>query len=315
MPTYNCAPFLQEAINSILRQTFCNFEFLIIDDGSTDDTQKIISSFSDNRINYIKKKHSGLADSLNYGLNRARYDVIARMDADDIAHPNRINKQLKILIQKSDEEIIASWYAVFKDEKIKYIVKTPENYEEIVKNLALYSTIPHSGCMYNRNIIFKYGGYSGNAFEDYSLWLRIKGSIRFYNIPEVLSFVRYRRNSLSRASLTIKHKLIYKIQEPYYQDLGFNFSITNINEVNKIKGWREYFYGSTTLARKYWCRTGTKILFDYRLLLAFVVSFLPNKVFIKFKEVRFRFRINYFIHYFSKENKILRELLNASLQQ
>jgi len=315
MCTYNSASYISYAIRSILNQTYKDFEFVIIDDGSIDDTKTIISHINDNRLKYKNKEHTNLGDSLNYGLKIAQNDIIVRMDADDIAHPSRIEKQLKILTQESYKEIIASWYAVFKEEKIMYIVKTPRNNEEIIKSLALYSTIPHSGCMYNRNFILENGGYTADIFEDYSLWLRLKDKISFYNIPEVLTYIRYRHDSLSRNKFEVNQKLIYKIQEPYYEDLLLNFKTMKVCEINKVKGWREYFYGSKKLARQYWHAKEVNLFHNYRLLLAFIVSFLPDKLFLKFKEIRFRFRINYLYKYFHKENKILRKLLKVSLQQ
>jgi len=315
MPTYNCAAYISDAIKSILNQTFKEYEFLIIDDGSTDSTQEIVSNFNDSRIRCIHKKNSGLADSLNYGLSHATFDLIARMDADDIAHPMRILKQVKTLTQKPNIDVIASWFAVFSGSRIKYIVKTPENNEEIVHQLTLYSTIPHSGCMYNRNQILKSGGYLGEVFEDYSLWLKLKDKIKFYNIQEVLTFVRYRRNSLSRTNLTLKHSIIYKIQEPYYQNLGAHFVLSNVFETNKIKAWREYFYGAPKLARKLWRSSAKYLVKDYRISIAYLISLLPIKVFLQFKEARIKFRMQYLINYCKKENKVLRREFSILLKR
>ncbi|MBK7981678.1 MAG: glycosyltransferase family 2 protein [Ignavibacteriae bacterium] len=90
LPVYNGEKYLSQSIKSILNQTFRDFEFIIVDDGSIDNTEKIVSSFHDTRIKYIKKDHTGLADTLNYGLKLANYDWVARMDADDISLPNRL---------------------------------------------------------------------------------------------------------------------------------------------------------------------------------------------------------------------------------
>lgn len=314
MPTYNCAQFISDAIRSIINQTYRDFEFLIIDDGSNDGTHDVVSQFKDNRINYVYKKHSGFADSLNYGLKTARYDMIARMDADDISHPSRLKTQYDFLNANLDYDIISSWYAVFNNDKIKYVVPTFQNHSEIVKGLSLYSLMPHSGCLLRKEKILRSGGYYGEAFEDYSLWLKIMGNTKFYNIPKVLIFVRFRSDSLSRSNLVDKHKLIYSIQSPFYDNLDDFFGIYTHKEKNKVRGFREYFYGSPKLARKFWLQDGVNLLLDYRILLAYVVSFLPNKIFIKFKESRVRFRLIYLIKYFSTENKMLRNRLKASLQ-
>ena len=96
--TYNCAPYIAQAVQSILNQTFQYFEFLIVDDGSTDNTEDIVKSFSDKRIRYIKRNHFGRAAGLNFGLKNSSNEIIALMDADDISHPQRLELQLKNIL-------------------------------------------------------------------------------------------------------------------------------------------------------------------------------------------------------------------------
>ena len=124
MSVYNAEQFVKSSIKSVLNQTFSEFEFLIIDDGSTDRTEEIIGSFNDSRIIYKKKSHSGLPESLNYGLSIATYDWVARMDADDLAHPLRLEKQISFMNANPTYQVIASWYSVFANNKIKYNVKS-----------------------------------------------------------------------------------------------------------------------------------------------------------------------------------------------
>lgn len=96
MPVYNCENYIREAVESILNQTYANFEFIIIDDASTDQTVAIIQSYKDKRIHLVvKPKNSGLTNSLNYGLTIAKGKYIARMDGDDISLPNRFQNKLK----------------------------------------------------------------------------------------------------------------------------------------------------------------------------------------------------------------------------
>lgn len=303
MPTYNCGAYISEAIKSILNQTHKDFEFLIIDDGSTDNTKEIVHSFNDSRIRYIKKGNTGLSDSLNYGLKVASNDLIARMDADDIAHSRRIERQLDFLNSNPKVDVLSSWYAIFHKSNIRYLVKTPTNHEEIVKGLLLYSYISHPGCMYNRKVILKNGGYLDTVFEDYELWLRIMKEVKFEIIPEVLIFQRHRKNSLSRANLIINHKLIYKIQASYYQNIAENFLFDSLKEVEIIKGWREYFYGKPELARKYWFNSLNFSSIDLRVVLGLLATFLPYKILMKFNELRVKFRISYVMHYFNYDNR------------
>jgi glycosyltransferase involved in cell wall biosynthesis len=92
LPVYNSQPYVGAAIKSMLNQTYDQFELLIIDDGSTDNTASVVKSFNDDRINYLYKEHTGLAESLNFGLQKAKYNYIARMDSDDISHENRLDE-------------------------------------------------------------------------------------------------------------------------------------------------------------------------------------------------------------------------------
>lgn len=315
MPTYNCAAYISDAIKSILNQTFKEYEFLIIDDGSTDNTEEIVSHFKDSRICYIKKRHTGLPDSLNFGLKKATYDLIARMDADDISHPLRLEQQLNYLKMNNEIDILSCWSAFFSGKSIIYILKNPIDNEKIKKGLLLYSYILHPGCIYSKKIILENGGYKGNVFEDYILWLKLMNNVKFSNIPEVLIFQRFRKNSLSRENLNFKNRLIYDIQEPYYKDLGNSFSIENRFEMNTIKGWREYFYGTPRLARKLWRSSAKNLVKDYRISIAYLISLLPIKVFLQFKEARVKFRIQYFLNYCKKENEVLRKELNILLKR
>ena len=109
LPVFNGALFLHQAIESILSQSFDNFELLIINDGSSDDSEKIIHSYSDHRINYVNNgQNIGLVATLNKGINLARGKYIARMDADDISIANRLKEQKEYLDQHSEVSFVAS---------------------------------------------------------------------------------------------------------------------------------------------------------------------------------------------------------------
>ena len=168
MPTYNSCQYIETAIKSVLNQTYKDFELLIVDDGSTDDTESSISEFSDTRIRYIKKEHEGLAASLNYGLKIAKHDWVSRMDADDISHPKRLEKQISIL-EKDDNFISCTWSAYFKDRGISFTVKTPVHNDELKKKLSIHCYINHPSVIFNRRFILSKGGYNTkiNVYEDY----------------------------------------------------------------------------------------------------------------------------------------------------
>ena len=307
MPVYNNEKHLKPAIFSILNQSYKNFEFLIIDDGSSDESPNIIKSIQDTRIKFISKEHTGLWDTLNYGLKIAQNNIIARMDADDISLPSRIEKQITHLKLNPQTDIISSWYAMF-DKKIQYIIKTSEKSDDIKKRMLLHSEIVHSGLIYKRDKILSLGGYNNYMIEDHEFWIRNLNKLIFRNIQEVLTLVRDRSDSTSRINIFKKNKEIYFFLSQY-QDLHHkNFELN----INHLKFWKEYFYGSKTLSRLYFKKIGLKMIFNPRIILAYIFSFASDELHLKMKELRIKFRIQYCISYFSKSNENLRRFFTAT---
>jgi glycosyltransferase involved in cell wall biosynthesis len=309
MTTYNNAEYLPSSIKSILNQNYKNFKFIIIDDGSTDNTKEVIDSFKDERIKYHKIENSGLGEALNYGLKLCDTELVARMDSDDISMPDRIEKQYNFILNNKGYDIVSSWYAAFDKKKLLYTIKTPRDDEEIKKRFALHSEVIHAGMLYKKDKILSAGGYKKTVFEDYELWLRIKDGVTFYNIQEVLLMVRYRKDSFSRKNIEEKNKIVYCIQAPYYDGkLNENFRLSSLEE-NMYRGWREFFYGTERKAATYWNKMGAQVFSKPRILLAMVVLSFPKKFILWFKENRIKFRLSYFLNYFSEENREIRKFL------
>lgn len=298
MPTYNCGTFLDSAIKSILSQTYKEFEFLIINDGSTDNTEEIISKFKDSRINYIRKSHSGLVDSLNYGLKISSNEWIARFDSDDIAHFDWLFRMQETFKNNKIIDIVSCWYAIFKNKKILYIVKTPTNNAEIKKKLLLHSVLSHSGVVFPKNKILEIGGYREGTIEDIDLWMRLRNKVTFHNIDEVLIFKRNRTNSISKNNIELFNYLMFNT---YNNEIN-KINDLSFNEENILLGWREYFYGNKNKARKYW---KTKLLIKPKILLAYLLTLLPQNIFNLIKEFNFKYRI---FSLFSKQ-KYLQQFL------
>lgn len=307
MTTFNGASYIAAAIKSILNQSFCDFEFLIIDDGSIDDSEKIIKTFSDDRIIYKKIEHSGRAEALNYGLKTATYDWVALMDDDDIAHPERLLDQVKYLNKYDDIDVVSCWYAVFKNRNILYPIFTKVKHEDIVRRFLLSSDVIHAGMIYNRIQLLEFGGYKEPYFEDYDLWIRSLGKLKFANIPKILYYVRYRNNSMSRQHIHVKNQIHNRIMDRLYTAEMLDEFDLDQNEKMSYKGWREYFYGSTSQARTFWYLLGLKIFLQPRMVMAYLISYLPKPMVITFKELRMRFRLNYWMTYFSKQNRKMRD--------
>ena len=173
MSVYNAEKFLREAIDSILNQTFKDFEFIIINDDSTDSSKKIILSYKDQRIRYFENdKNLGVAVTLNKGLKLARAKLIARMDADDISFPNRFEKQYKKIQKDKKIAVLASVYDVVDESgKFLYTEKYAKSPEEIYYTLQFYNCFGHSTVMFRKHIILDiFNGYDKNhESEDYNL--------------------------------------------------------------------------------------------------------------------------------------------------
>lgn len=198
MPVYNAEKFLREAIDSILSQTFKDFEFLIINDGSTDKSEEIILSYKDPRIRYFEnKKNLGVAKTLNKGLRLAKGKYIARMDADDISCPNRLEMEYKEIIKNQMVAVVASFYDVIdKSGKYLYTVKGASSPEAIYYNLQFRNCLGHPTVMFNREIVLnEFNGYRNYEAEDYELWLRISKKYKVTEIRDRLHKLRISTNS------------------------------------------------------------------------------------------------------------------------
>jgi glycosyltransferase involved in cell wall biosynthesis len=198
MTVYNCRQYILTSVNSILRQTYVNFELLIIDDGSEDGSEEIIRSLNSEKIKYIKLKHLGRSAALNYGLKEAKYDWVALMDSDDIAVPERLEKEVS-LINGSYQDIIFSDSVFFKNKKIQFLNMINTEKEDLKRKIELRGHICNSSVLYNRNFILENGGYNKylDHSEDYELWIRLLNKCNFVHLNEFLLFMRIRDNSLS----------------------------------------------------------------------------------------------------------------------
>ena len=293
MTTYNCAPYISQAIKSILNQTYNKFELLIIDDGSADNTEQQVKKFTDPRVRYSKLEHQGRSSALNLGLEKAKHEIISIMDADDIAHPQKLEKQISQFSGK-ENEICFSDAAYFYNDKIKYVNQNRFKGNEMKETLALHGHFTNSTFMFYKNFIIKNGVYnkSINIGEDYDLWLRIKDESSFIFVNEILQFVRIRNDSLMNSDKKKSISSIYNIQKPYYNDLKFFFNIVDKQKQNEISGWREFFYGDKNLSRIYWSKIDISS-WRSKMFFAFIISFFPISFVKKFKDQKIILRIRY----------------------
>jgi glycosyltransferase involved in cell wall biosynthesis len=211
MSVYNAEEFLKPAIESILNQTFTDFEFIIINDGSTDKSLEIIKSYHDSRIVILNQKNQGLSKSLNNGIKISKGEFIARMDADDISYSNRFQKQMKFLTDNTNCVVVGS-NANCIDLKGRFLFKTNlalTNKE--IKNKLPESHFFHSSTIFNKKAFSKAGQYPEEIFqyfEDKVLWNKMAKTGEFANLPDTL--IKYRMVPSSISNLP--HSRLIKIR-------------------------------------------------------------------------------------------------------
>jgi len=202
MSVYNGEDFLTEAIESILGQTFKDFEFLIVNDGSKDKSSEIVSQFvqKDRRIRLIDQDNKGLVAALNRGLEEARGTLIARIDADDIAYPNRLEKQVAHMSE--NPEVIASGSSITLIDTQGQIIrqiKYPVTTDEVRKQMIEGSKLAHPAVMMRRAVVLEVGAYREvcRPADDYDLWLRLLEVGEIDNLKEPLLYYRQHDNKMS----------------------------------------------------------------------------------------------------------------------
>lgn len=225
MAVYNGEKYLDEAIKSILNQTFTDFEFLIINDASTDNSYKIIQSYTDPHINFINNENNlGLSGSLNRGLDIAKGQYIARMDQDDISLPERLEKQVRFMEENPEIGICGSWVKFFGE--MDFIAKYVEYHKELISNMFISSPFAHPSVIFRKELFNKFNLRYNPDFktgEDYELWTRASKYIKFANIQKVLLNYRISPNQMTKSTDTLENanKIIWKMQ---LENLGMNFS-------------------------------------------------------------------------------------------
>lgn len=211
MPAYNAEKYLREAIDSILSQTYTDFEFIIINDGSTDATKEIIQSYTDPRIVYIENEvNSGICVTLNKGLDAARGKYIARMDSDDIALPNRLETQVRYMEAHPEIGVAGSDIEIFYENGEKsQIVNYDTDAESCKANLIFSATLAHPAAFIRTSVLndhqLRYDSFF-HGMEDHHLWWRIAKLSKITNIPKVLLRYRQHTSQITRQSSTPEFK-------------------------------------------------------------------------------------------------------------
>jgi len=199
MCAHNSVLFIREAIESILNQTYSDFEFIIVENGSTDKTWEIINSYKDPRIRAFSTEIAQCSFNSNYGLLQTHADFIAILDSDDIAKAERIERQVGYLEAHPEISVLGTAIEVFHNNGTSKVITLPLTDSEIRKKLPFVFSIGHPAVMFRRSTIIDVGGYaSGKCNLDFDLWLRLfrDKNIKFANLSEPLLKYRIHPNQI-----------------------------------------------------------------------------------------------------------------------
>jgi glycosyltransferase involved in cell wall biosynthesis len=222
MPTHNAETHLSKAIDSILAQTFDDFEFLIIDDNSSDRTREIIKAYNDKRIRLIDGCCKGLAAALNQGIREAKGMYIARMDADDVALPIRFEKQVAYMDIHDDITVLSAWQEHRWENGVKKCIHRPfAKNEELMISFAFGPSVCHSTVMLRRCDIIenKFFYPEDSPCEDGELWMRIIKTHKFATIQQVLGEYLLSECSITKKKKKILSKYEVTLRQNYLRDI------------------------------------------------------------------------------------------------
>lgn len=254
LPVYNGSHYLDEAIECILRQSYSNFELIIIDDGSTDDSAAIVSTYTDPRINLYSQKNQGLAATLNRGISLAKGKYVARQDQDDISLHDRLLRQVNFLETHSDYGMVGSWAAIWEETKpTDRYHKHPADNLSLKFDLLFDNAFVHSSMMIRKMVFDAVGVYCTDTNrqppEDYELWSRVAKKFQVANIPDVLHVYREMPRSMSRTGDNpfLQHLLKINVENLTWATEG-RYSDQSLKDLaTLIHGVYPQFSGQTSL--------------------------------------------------------------------
>lgn len=256
MPVYNATPYLAEALESILMQTFKDWELILIDDGSTDDIMSVLSKYRDERVYYIKNEiNLGLIKTLNKGIDYCSGDYIARMDADDISHPRRLEHQVNFMDKHPEYLMCGTNALVIDNDRLRTgKIRNLTSNDFLQVNLLFSTPFVHPSMMIRKEVleVNKYDENYKHA-EDYELWCRIAHQGKIANIDKDLLLYRWHDSNVSVLNRETQDKLKETIItrelarlgiEPNAEDLYYHRLTFNLYHLgNKIDAKKEEIKG------------------------------------------------------------------------
>lgn len=219
IPTYNRANFIEKTIKSVLKQTYTDFELIIVDDGSTDTTEDIVTSIKDERINYYKKKNEERAVARNFGIEKAKGDIITFLDSDDLFYENHLEEASTFLLKDKVAVLFQAYEIVEINSKIKMSFPNKVINQLLIKEGNIISC---HGMFISSSIIKKYKfneDINLTASEDYELWLRIASNYKIHHNPIITScLINHEGRSVTNIN---KEKLIKR------KELFLKYTLSN----------------------------------------------------------------------------------------
>jgi len=242
MPVFNDEKYLKESIESILLQTYENYEFIIVNDGSTDSSEKIIENYQkqDDRIILLTQDNQGITKSLNRGIKNSKGKYIARMDADDICDSKRFEFQIEYLEKNPNTDIVGSMVSKIseKGEVIQSLNDLPIEDYQIKWHLIFGTPLIHPALMIRKCVFINNGYYSDrlNFAQDIEFWRRTSSHVRFYNVPKILFKLRIHNQSTSSMFQNEQNNVREKSLVYYINSLtGMNYNKKKIALLIKMK--------------------------------------------------------------------------------
>lgn len=272
LPVFNAETTLRESLESLLSQTFGDYELIAVDDGSIDGSADLLFEYAknDKRINIITGEHNGIVETLKTAFSRSAAPYIARMDADDISLPERLDHQIKMLDEKSDVAVVGCLvepvpgtlltgrYA----EYFKWINELTDP-ESIALNMFVESPLPHPSVMFRRQPYKLVGGYQDHRWpEDYDLWLRMHiAGQKFAKVPEILVYWRDHPNRTTRNNARYD-------PEAFFQAKAYYLARSVLENVEEVVVW-----GAGKLSRQ-----RSDFLSEYGISIVAYVDVDPNNI-------------------------------------
>ncbi len=292
IPTYNRANLIGESISSVLNQTFKDFEVIIVDDGSVDNTESVVKSFNDARIKYIKcEKNRGACVARNLGIKIAKGKYIAFQDSDDKWLPEKLEKQIKVLTACQENSIVYTGFWRIKDNKKIYIPlnRVKQKDGNVYKELLNGNFISTQTLLVKKKCLEKSGVFDENLprFQDWDLVLRLAKYYDFKFIDEPLALCYFTSKSISTDSNALL-KAFRIIEEKYFKDLSNKLLAKHYFRVGNIL----CLDGKFKLGRSYFLKS-IKLNFLNFSLIAFLFSFLGQKYYGGFVDIFFMIENKY----------------------